>query len=143
MKSFGQELLNDGNVVEQRRLGQTAFLRKIMPVLADHFGSGTVVLDRLLHNACFAKHGQQSSQRFRIASADSVLPAPKLQETIHHHAVQIADWNLFLLKPSAEIADYDDLSSDRVASVTLVRQTGCKRIEIFAQRSLPEPFYRS
>jgi hypothetical protein len=114
-----------------------------MSVLVDHFGTGAAVLDRLLHDAFFAKHGQQSSQRFRIASADSVLPAPKLQETIHHHAVQIADLNLFLLKPPAEIGDYDDLSSDRVASVTLVRQTGCKCIEIFVQRSLAEPFYRS
>lgn len=49
---------------------------------------------------------------FRIASADSVLPAPTLQETIHDLAVQIVDWNLFSLKPSAEIGDYDDLSSD-------------------------------
>ena len=72
-----------------------------------------------------------------------MLPAPKLQETIHHHAVQIADLNLFALKPSAKIGDYDDLSSDRVASITLVRQTSCIRIEIFVQRPLPEPFYRS
>ena len=63
----------------------------------------------MLHNAYLAKHGQQSLQGLRIAPANPLLPTAKAQKSIHGLAVQSLDSNLFLLQPSAEIGDYDDL----------------------------------
>ena len=97
----------------------------------------------VLHNAYLAKHGQQSRQRFRIASADPLLPTSKPQESIHHLVVQILDINMFLLQPSAEIGDYDDLLSDRVVPVALLGHTGRIGVEVFTQRPLAESFNRA
>ena len=102
VKSLGQELLNDGHVVEQRGRGQAAFLQQVAPELVDDPGPG-VVCDRwlvLFHNAFLAKHGQQSRQRFRIASADPLLPTAKSQKSIHNLAVQCLDIDVFLLPAS-------------------------------------------
>jgi len=131
VKSLGQELLNDRHVVEQCRLGQTAFVGQIMPELADYFGpGGDLDCLPLFHNARLAKHEQQSTQCFPIASADPMLPASKLQEPIHDRVVQIEQCKTFLFKPSAEIGDYDDLLSDRVVSIALLGNTGCISVEI-------------
>ena len=50
----------------------------------------------LFHNAFLAKHGQQSRQRFRLASADPLLPTAKSQVAIHNLAVQCLDIDVFL-----------------------------------------------
>jgi len=123
-------------------LRQTAFLQQVAPELADYPRLG-VVFDRplvLFHNTCLAKPSQQSLQRFRIASADSLLPASESQKSIHYLAVQITDIDMFLLKPSAEIGDYDDLLSDRVAPVALFGHTGSIGVEVFTQRPLAQSF---
>jgi hypothetical protein len=88
MKSLGQELLNDGHVVEQRERGQAAFLQQVALELGDDPGTDAV-RDRwlVLHNACLAKHGQQPPQRFGIASANPLLPTAKAQKSIHNVAV--------------------------------------------------------
>ena len=144
VKSLGQELLNNRHIVEQCRLGQTAFLQQIIPELTDDFGSCAQLARLLLfRDTGLTKHGQHSSQRFGIASADPLFPASNLQEPIHHVAVQIVDFQMFLPEPSAKIGDYDDLLSDRVVSVALLGHPGRIRIEIFIQRPLAEPFYRS
>ena len=96
-----------------------------------------------LHNAFLAKHGQQSLQRFRIASADPLLPAAKPQESIHHLAVQSLDIDMFLLQPSTEIGDYDDLLSDRVRAIALFGHSGRIGVEVFTQRPLAKPFNRA
>jgi hypothetical protein len=93
-----------------------------------------------LHNAFLAKHGQQSLQRFGIASTDSLLPASKPQESVHYFTVQILDIGMFLLKPSAEIGDYDDLLSDRVVSITLFSCASRTGIEVFTQWPLAQSF---
>ena len=91
------------------------------------------IRDRWLvfHNAYLAKHGQQPPQRFRIASANPLLPTAKTQKSIHNLAVQSLDINLFLLQPPAEIGDYDDLLSDRVAPIALCGYNGCVGVEVF------------
>ena len=145
MKSFGQKLLNDGHVVEQRGGGQTAFLQQVAPVLGDDPGWG-VVRDRWwirLHNAYLAKHGQQSLQGLRIASANPLMPTAKVQKSIHNLAVQSPDINPFLLQPPAEIGDYDDLLSDRVGSIALFGYTGRVGVEVFTQRPLAQSFNRA
>ena len=142
MESLGQELLNDRHVVEQRGRGQTAFLQQVAPELGDDPGLGVVGNRWLfrLHNAYLAKHGQQSVQGFRIASANPLLPTTKAQKSIHNIAVQSLDSDVFLLQPPAEIGDHDDLPSDRVAPVTLCGHSSCIGIEMFTQRPLEEPF---
>ena len=120
-------------------------MQQVAPELVDYPGPG-VVFDRLLvlfHNACSAKHGQQSLQGFRIASADSLLPASKPEESIHYDAVQILDIDMFLLEPSAEIGDYDDLPSERVPPIALFGNTGRIGVEVFPQRALAQPFNRA
>ena len=142
MKSLGQELFNDGNVVEQRGGGQTAFLQQVAPELVDDPGLG-VVRDQWLvrlHNAYLAKHGQQSLQGFRIASTNPLLPTAKAQKSAHNLAVQRVDINVFLLQPPAEIGDYDNLLSDRVVTIALFGYTGRISVEVFIQRPLTEPF---
>jgi hypothetical protein len=67
---------------------------------------------RRLHNAYLAKYDQQPKQRFRFASANPLLPAAKAQKPIHNLAVQMPDSNPFLLQPTAEIGDYDNLLPD-------------------------------
>ena len=119
MKSLGQELLNDGHVVEQRGWGQAAFLQQVAPELSSNF-RGSIALGWFrLHNALLAKHGQQSFKRFWIASAAPLLPLAKSQKSIHNVVVQTPDSNMFLFKPSAEIGDYDDLLSDRLPFIAL------------------------
>ena len=72
-----------------------------------------------------------------------MLSASKPQESIHGNAVQILDIDIFLIKPSAEIGDYDDLLSDRVASIALCSHTGRIGIEVFTQRPLAQSFNRA
>jgi len=142
VKSCRQELLNDGHVVEQRGRGQTAFRQQVAPKLGDDPGPG-VVRDRGLvrfHNTGLAKHGQQSLQRLRVASTNSLLPTAQAQKSIHNLAVQSLDINPFPLQPPAEIGDYDNLLSDRVVSIALFGYHGRIRVEVFTQRPLAEPF---
>src|ERR1017187_9499912 len=79
----------------------------------------------VLHNAYLTKHGQQPRHCFRIASAYPLLPTAKAQKSIHNLAVQSLGSNPFLLQPPAEIGDYDDLLSDRVAPIALCGYSGC------------------
>ena len=65
------------------------------------------VRDRWLvrfHNTGLAKHGQQSQQRLRVASTNSLLPTAQAQKSIHNLAVQSLDINLLPLQPPAEAA---------------------------------------
>ena len=96
-----------------------------------------------LHNAFLAKHGQQSLQRLRIASANPLLPTAKSQKSIHNLAVQSLDIDVFLFQPSAEIGDYDDLLSDRVVSIALFGYSGRIGVEVFTQRPLAQSFNRA
>jgi hypothetical protein len=117
----------------------------VKPELGDYPGLA-VVRDQCLarlHNAFLAKHGQQSPQGFRIASANSLLLTAKSQESIHNLAIQSLDINLFLLQPPAEIGDYDDLLSDRVAPIALCGDSGRVGVEVSTQRPLAEPFNRA
>jgi hypothetical protein len=90
-----------------------------------------------------ATNSQQSLQRFRIASANPLLPAAKAQKSIHNLAFQSLDINLFLLQPPAEIGDYDNLLSDRVVPIALCCDSGRVGVEVFTQRPLTEPFNRA
>ena len=143
MKSLDQELLNDRHIVVQRGRGETAFLQQVAPELGDHPGLG-VVRDRCLvrrfYNACLAKHAQQSLQGLRIASANPLLPTAKVQKSIHNLTVQVLDSDLFLHQPPAQLGDYDDLLSDRVAPIPLFGYSGCISVEVRAQRPLAQSF---
>ena len=97
----------------------------------------------VLHNAYLAKQGQQPLQRFRIASANPLLPTAKAQKSIHNLAVQNLHINLFLLQPPAEIGDYDDLLSDRVGSIALFGYSGRIGVEVATQRPLAQSFNRA
>jgi hypothetical protein len=88
-----------------------------------------------------AKHGQQSLQRLRVASTNSLLPTAQSQKSIHNPAVQSLDINLFPLQPPAEIGDYDNLLSERVVCIALFGYPGRIRVEVFTQRPLAEPFH--
>ena len=82
-------------------------------------------------------------QRFRIASANSLLPPPKSQESIHNLAIQILDIDMFLLQPPTEIGDYDDLLSDRVLTIALFGYAGRIGVEVFTQGTLAQSFNRA
>ena len=82
-------------------------------------------------------------KRFRIASANPLLPTAKSQKSIHNLAVQSLDIDVFLLQPPAEIGDYDDLLSDRVVRIALFGYSGRIGVEVFTQRPLAEPFNRA
>ena len=145
MKSLRQELLNDGNVVEQRCWRSSAFLQQVPPELGSDPGPG-VVRDRWLvrfHNTGLAKHGQQSQQRLRVASTNSLLPTAKAQKSIHNFAVQRPDRDVFLLQPPAEIGNYHDLLSDGVVSVALTGYSSRIGVEVFIQRPLAQSFNRT
>ena len=98
----------------------------------------------MFHDAFLAKHGQQSLQRFRIASANPLLPTAISQKSIHDIWLSRA-WtsNVFLLQPPAEIGDCDDLLSDRVVRIALFGYSGRIGVEVFTQRPLAEPFNRA
>jgi hypothetical protein len=97
----------------------------------------------LFHDAFLAKHGQQSRQSTRIASADSLLPTAKSQESIHNLAVQGLDIDVFLFQPPAEIGDGYDLLPDRVMSIALFGYSDRIGIQVFTQRPLAQPFNRA
>jgi hypothetical protein len=80
-------------------------------------------LVRRLRHALLKKHAQQSIQRFRIASANPLLPTAKAQESIHNLTVQNPDIHLFLLQPPAETGDYNNLLCDRIRSIALFGYT--------------------
>lgn len=94
----------------------------------------------LFHDALLAKHGQQSLQRFRFASADPLLPTAKPQVSLHNVAVQVPGIDMFLYQPAAEIGNYYDLLSDGVESIALFGNSGRISIEVFAQRPLAQSF---
>jgi hypothetical protein len=79
-------------------------------------------------------------QRFRIASADSLLPPPESQEPAHYLAIQILDSEMFLFKPPTEIGDYDDLLPDRVSTIALFGHIGRIAVEVLTQRPLAQSF---
>jgi len=64
-------------------------------------------------------------------------------ESIHYPAVQILQLDMFLLKPSTEIGDHHDLSSDRVPRIALLGNGGSIRVQVLAQRPLAQPFNRA
>ena len=143
MKSLRQELLNDGNVVEERCWRSSAFLQQVPPERGSDPGPG-VVRDRWLvrfNNTGLAEHDQQSMQRLRVASTNSLRPTAQSQKSIHNLAVQSLDINLFPLQPPAEIGDYDNLLSERVVCIALFGYPGRIRVEVFTQRPLAEPFH--
>ena len=50
---------------------------------------------------------------------------------------------MFLLQPTAEIGNYDDLLSDGVVSVALIGYGGRIGVEVFTQRPLAQSFNRA
>jgi hypothetical protein len=96
-----------------------------------------------LHHAYSAKHGQQSLQGLRIASANPLWPLAMSQKSIHNLAVQSLDINVFLIHPPAEIGNYDNLLSDGVVSVALIGYSGRIGVEVFTQRPLAQSFNRA
>src|SRR6266571_2827663 len=97
----------------------------------------------LFHDSCLAKPGEESTQYASIASADSALPLVMLQESIHHLAIQILERDGFVLKPSTEIGDHHDLSSDRVPRIALLGYSGSVSVKVHAQRPMAQPFNRA
>jgi len=81
----------------------------------------------LFHSSRLTKPGQESTQYASIASADSLLPLVMLHESIHYFAIQILDQDMFVLKPSTEIGDHHDLSSDRVLHIALLGYSGQRK----------------
>jgi hypothetical protein len=65
------------------------------------------------------------------------------KESINGLVVQSPNRNLFVLQPAAEISDGDDLPPDRVVCIALFGDSGCIRVEVFAQRTLAKPFNRA
>jgi hypothetical protein len=82
-------------------------------------------------------------QRFRVASADSLLPPPESQEPAHYLAIQILDIDMFLFKPPTEIGDYDDLLSDGALMVALFGHVGRIGVEVLTQGALAQSFNRT
>jgi len=97
----------------------------------------------LFHDAFLAEHDQQSLQRFRLASADPLLPTTKSQESIHNLAMQSLNIDVFLFQPAAEISNYYNLLPDRVVSIALFGNSGRIGIEVFTQRPLAKSFNRA
>jgi hypothetical protein len=97
----------------------------------------------LFHDASLAKHGQQSRQCLRIASAGSLLPTAKTQKSIHNFAVHGLDIDVLLFQPPAEISDGYDLLSDRVVSIALLGYRDRIGVEVFTQRPLAQPINRA
>jgi hypothetical protein len=64
-------------------------------------------------------------------------------ESIHHLAIQILQSDMSLLKPSTEIGDHHDLSSDRVPRVALLGDSSGVRVKVLTQRPLAQPFNRA
>jgi hypothetical protein len=62
------------------------------------------------------------------------LPTTKPQESIHDLIVQTFYLDVFVLQPTAEIGDGDDLPSDRVMSIALFGDSGRVGVEVFARR---------
>ena len=71
------------------------------------------------------------------------MPAAQAQKSIHNHAVQMPDINLFLHQPTAEIGDYDNLLSDRVVTIALFGYSGRIGVEVFPQGPLAQSFNRA
>ena len=97
----------------------------------------------LSHDSRLAKPGEESTQYASIASADSALPLVMLQESIHRLAIQILERDMFVLKPSTEIGDHHDLSSDRVPRIALLGYRGSVSVKVHAQRPMAQPFNRA
>jgi hypothetical protein len=144
MESLQQKLINEGDVALKRRKGPAEILRQIALKLGDDLGAGGLRERwRALHCALLAKQGQQSLQRFRIASAKALLPTTRPQKSIHDPAVQITKLDMFVSQPPTETGDCYDLPSDRVARVALFGDRGCIGIEVFTQRPLAKAFNRT
>jgi hypothetical protein len=94
----------------------------------------------LFHSSRLTKPGQESTQYASIASADSLLPFVMLHESIHYFAIQILEQDMSALKPSTEIGDHHDLSSDRVPHIALLGYSGSVSVKVHAQRPLAQPF---
>jgi hypothetical protein len=50
---------------------------------------------------------------------------------------------MFALKPSTEIGDHHDLSSDRVPRIALLGYRGSVSVELHTQRPMAQPFNRA
>ena len=143
--SLHQELLNKRHVVLGRCGGPSEFLQQIAAELGRHLGTGVVRDCRLtrLHDAFLAKHGQHPIQRFRVAPTNPLSTTTRPQESIHDLIVQTFYLDVFVLQPTAEIGDGDDLPSDRVMSIALFGDSGRVGVEVFAQRTLAKPCNRT
>jgi hypothetical protein len=78
-----------------------------------------------------------------VAPADSRLPLMMSHKSIQDLAIQILQSYMSLLKPSTEIGDRHDLSSDRVPRIALLGDSGSVRVQVFTQRPLAQPFNRA
>ena len=89
----------------------------------------------LFHRSRLAEPGQESTQYPSIAPADSILPLMMPQESIHHVAIQILERDMFVLKPSTEVGDHHNLTSDRVPRIALLGYNRSVSVKVQAQRS--------
>ena len=51
--------------------------------------------------------------------------------------------NVFVVQPSTEIGDHHNMASNGTRRVTLLGYKASIRIQVFAERLLPEPFNRA
>ena len=138
-KSLGEELVNDGHVVVQRRRGQPTFLQQVAPESMGHALPRT--LYRRFCPCCattpvLAKQGQESAQCAGIATADSAVP---FAMSVRNRSTTLLSrsWSrdVFLLKPSTEIGDHHDLVSDRVSRIALLGYSGSVSVKVFISKA--------
>ena len=75
--------------------------------------------------------------------SDRIWSPAGLQKSIHKVAIKSGDINVFLVEPSPEIRDHRDMALDGTRSVTLLGYKARIRIQVFAERLLPEPVKRA
>ncbi|MBC7925370.1 MAG: hypothetical protein H7039_06895 [Bryobacteraceae bacterium] len=90
-----------------------------------------------------AEQRKESIQCARFAVSDRILPPACLQESIHYVAVQAGDIDAFVAQPSTEIRDHRNMTFNGTRRVALLRYKARIRIQVFAERLLPEPVNRA
>ena len=74
---------------------------------------------------------------------DGFGPPAGLQKSIHYVAVQAGDIDAFVAQPSSEIRDHHNMTSNGTHRVSLLGYKARIRIQVFAERLLPEPVNRA
>jgi hypothetical protein len=74
---------------------------------------------------------------------DRFGPPAALQKSIHYVAIQAGDIDAFVAQPSTEVRDHHNMAFDGTRRVTLLGYKARIRIQVFAERLLPEPVNRA